>query len=713
MVSKTLTTLFQEPISLFRPVKNLAVIAGLSLFLLSCCGVTLQAAGNKDYGADRYYFAGLEELKNKTAGPEPKKKARYFFNLGSRKANPVIAKKSMEELMTFGPLKERVKAARQYVSRWDDSESLLPACQVFFEAEDYREIIKLTGALDRDAPAELVRLRLISLLRYNRPEFQTEIAGWFLSSPITDAHIAFLKECALPQELTAGVTALIQVRLEVYRKNYTGACALLDSLRAEQTDEAVWLASLPESVFSDAGKALFYGNSDNRENAFLFDRAAQAASGRPLAYYALFYAGRFYDRIGEKNTLTAASRFWKAADTAPDADKKDDALWYYLSTLLAYNPDEVIQELARRRLEFHDKNNFFDFFDTLALTLLKNKQWEAFYTAAGLLPGIADSASVSKFAYIAGRLLESGLFLPSFIPEPAKEAERFFRAACIPGASPYYMLLAAAKLNLSAPDVETLLMGVTKAPVPAETTAFMRRLLTGYADFGFSERIYPEWRKIRNSLDADAAFNAALFLQSGGDEVLQRQGLLVASYTLGNLKEEHSRDQYRLAYPRFFRPEIEKACAEFALPDYVMYSLVRSESFFERQVTSSAGAEGLSQLMRATADDIAQRLKIQDYDIYDGETNIRFGAFYLADLIRRFEGAALPAVCAYNAGASRVRSWLRASPDLPPDLFLEIVPYRETRNYGRNVLTAAALYGWLYADIPPAQIVHELLGFTP
>jgi soluble lytic murein transglycosylase len=285
------------------------------------------------------------------------------------------------------------------------------------------------------------------------------------------------------------------------------------------------------------------------------------------------------------------------------------------------------------------------------------------------------------------------------------EAERLFRSALLSGASPYYKLLVASKLKLDPDEVERLLLS-TENEAEKEISAESGLLLDGYAEFGYPERIYPEWLKLRNTLTDADALSAAAFLQSL-EEPARIQGIRIAANTASS-SGALSKPLYRFAYPRFFNAEIETACREFPLPEYVMYGLVRSESFFERTVISHAGAHGLTQLMDATAADIGQRLKMSDYDVNDAKTNIRFGTYYLANLVRQFEGRMLPAVLAYNAGAARVRTWLRTS-NLPLDLFLETVPFQETRNYGQNVTTAAALYGWLYYDVPPTQIFKEML----
>jgi soluble lytic murein transglycosylase len=155
-----------------------------------------------------------------------------------------------------------------------------------------------------------------------------------------------------------------------------------------------------------------------------------------------------------------------------------------------------------------------------------------------------------------------------------------------------------------------------------------------------------------------------------------------------------------LMFPRFFEREITDVSREFDIPAAYIYALARSESLFDRGISSHAGARGLTQLMDATAADIAKKLKVSDYDIFDSATNLRFGAYYLAELRSRLDGNILAVFFAYNAGISRVRTWLGAAKNMPADIFLETIPFYETREYGKNIVTAMCFYGRLYDDTP-------------
>ena len=147
-----------------------------------------------------------------------------------------------------------------------------------------------------------------------------------------------------------------------------------------------------------------------------------------------------------------------------------------------------------------------------------------------------------------------------------------------------------------------------------------------------------------------------------------------------------------------------------------MYALVRSESFFDHQIESSAGAVGLTQLMTFTGNDIAHRLKYNEYDLKNPDDNLEFGTWYLNNLAERLEKRWLSAFFSYNAGITRVRRWMNSSKiefnnikKLPDDLFLETIPYEETREYGRKLVGAAAMYAWLYYDKEISEEIAEIV----
>jgi soluble lytic murein transglycosylase len=152
---------------------------------------------------------------------------------------------------------------------------------------------------------------------------------------------------------------------------------------------------------------------------------------------------------------------------------------------------------------------------------------------------------------------------------------------------------------------------------------------------------------------------------------------------------------------------VEHYSAETELPAALIFGLIRTESAFQSEIVSRAGAVGLTQLIPSTAQEMITRIRRsggpdyrQDNDdganlhLRDPQINIHIGTFYLVRLMNHFEDTLL-ALKAYNGGMNRVRRW-RAASTFPVDLFMETIEFRETREYGRKVLSAKAVYNALY-----------------
>lgn len=243
------------------------------------------------------------------------------------------------------------------------------------------------------------------------------------------------------------------------------------------------------------------------------------------------------------------------------------------------------------------------------------------------------------------------------------------------------------------------------------------RLLYAYADFGLAEYINDEYQKLKENISTECAKKIAQFLWQCGntDSEYLLQSIRIASRRVYNSESNPDRELLALAFPQNYTTAIKETCERFGQEEYILYALIRSESFFNAKVTSHAGAVGLTQLMESTAGDIARKLKFSEYDLTDTDTNILFGAFYFEELTRRLDGSIILAAFSYNGGISRVRSWVKSaamqfgSRKVPNDLFLEALPYAETREYGRKILSAAAMYAWLYYGVSPSVVASEIL----
>lgn len=150
---------------------------------------------------------------------------------------------------------------------------------------------------------------------------------------------------------------------------------------------------------------------------------------------------------------------------------------------------------------------------------------------------------------------------------------------------------------------------------------------------------------------------------------------------------------WSVAYPTVYLPTI-RALSSDRFDPYLAAAVIREESQYDARAVSRVGAIGLMQLMPTTAQAMAQRNggTVGRDDLFDHETNIRYGVRYLEQLLGQFNGNLVHAVAAYNAGPPIVTSWIQKFGDKEPDEFVESIPYQETRQYVRRVLRSYREY---------------------
>jgi soluble lytic murein transglycosylase len=136
---------------------------------------------------------------------------------------------------------------------------------------------------------------------------------------------------------------------------------------------------------------------------------------------------------------------------------------------------------------------------------------------------------------------------------------------------------------------------------------------------------------------------------------------------------------------------------EYDLDPYLVFSVIKVESNFSLCAKSNKGALGLMQILPATAEYIADKLNIEDYDLFDSKINIKFGCYYLRYLLDKFNCADL-VLCAYNAGEGNVNKWLNDKRYSNDKVSLVYIPFYETREYVKLVNKNFKIYKKIYAD---------------
>lgn len=169
-------------------------------------------------------------------------------------------------------------------------------------------------------------------------------------------------------------------------------------------------------------------------------------------------------------------------------------------------------------------------------------------------------------------------------------------------------------------------------------------------------------------------------------------------------------DDLQLRFPLAYQEQVTSAAKSTSITPHLLFAIARQESAFMPDARSPAGALGLMQLLPSTAQYTARRAGIpyKRQELLSPETNIDLGSRYLHQLLNEFDGNRILATAAYNAGPTRVRQWLSAEQQkLPYDVWIETIPYRETRSYVQNVLAYSVIYGYRLGESRPFITLKE------
>jgi soluble lytic murein transglycosylase len=259
----------------------------------------------------------------------------------------------------------------------------------------------------------------------------------------------------------------------------------------------------------------------------------------------------------------------------------------------------------------------------------------------------------------------------------------------------YYGSLARGRLGLGLPKIDP---PVASRPPAAALTRAMDEL-DALDEVGFAS----EAATLVTSLVVDAGEGeAALDLA----EALAARGRTTQAIALGwrasRTRTLNDARVLRAIYPWPLRDVLTAEAAEFDLDPYLVAALVRQESSFDIGARSRAGARGLMQVMPGTARQAARRMGLEwsDHLLHVPDANMHVGAAHLSLLLRHYKGDLVLTLAAYNAGRTPVELWRRFPEARDPALFVERIPYAETRGYVRSVLRNLSMYRVLY---PPTS----------
>lgn len=707
------------------------VFSTVFCFILQTLGCNAQNENVKKYGANADYYLALKLLNQNNENKI--KEAQTKLKRCIKKGDKIFAKKSAQKLCQTGTIQEQINAAVQLAKLFpDDKHSLLTAAKTFHQYNENSLIYEYTNNLDlQNDDNELIEIRLTALEKLEAGSYESEVFDWFTKRSLSKEHYQFYRDIynhpdfsefsLIKEDYKKLINPFIMnFRIELYKRNYTYTYSQVPSIIKFLKDGDLKPC---EQIASDLGKACLYGSSDYLNNAQNLTMLAKDFQNTSIEFYFWFYAGRLFEKTG---IYFAKSKecFEKAIETADSDTKKDNALWYLLDTMLDYQLDFLVSNIQEYAKQFKNPEYFDDFFDKLSVTLLSSARWKAFQIIYKKIDGYATDESVAKFAFIFARLAQEKM-----TNADEKQINEAFLRAIQSGSALYYKILSTCQLNFDDEQVQKIMYcpvmskeqrNKKMSEMMTENEPLADSLMEGYVIFGFPELIYEEWQTLFPNLSEKTNFYLADFLYNCGKTDSQNrfytQSLRIAAKAYNYSAEMLTKKEMKLVFPSCYSDEIEKFAAEYMISPNIMFALVRSESFFDPNIKSAVGAVGLTQLMEFTANDVARKLKITDYSLVDVETNLQIGTYYLSELLNRCDNSLLQAFFSYNAGITRVRRWLKSSlaefgtkNKLPMDLFLETLPYTETREYGRKLVSAATIYDFLDNPQNFSHTVEQLL----
>lgn len=363
-----------------------------------------------------------------------------------------------------------------------------------------------------------------------------------------------------------------------------------------------------------------------------------------------------YDSLVRARRLdeAAASPYALALAGPLARDRDPDALRFFAKALPA--------DFDETSLEWH------------ARAALWSEDWKRASDAIAAMPQAMRDQP--RWRYWAGRIAEQ---------EHDRDRARELYESVIPSDN-YYAAMAAARIDRPMkPHPEKLPLDQAKMREISALPAFVRsrELLRA----GMRREAYAEWQHGFDSLIETSRPQTIHLAADWG-------WFDVAVSTATQLRVFND---YTVLYPQPYDKEVRNAAKQMGVQPEIIYGVMRQESLYRRDAVSSAGAYGLLQLLPSTARSTAQRWKRprpSTTDLFNPSVNVTLGAGQLRMLLDRFGGQTAVALAGYNAGPNAAARWLPRE-SLDPDIWIENIPYNETRGYVQRVLWHSLVFAWL------------------
>ena len=451
------------------------------------------------------------------------------------------------------------------------------------------------------------------------------------------------------RNLLGRVEYLLRFGLAIEERNFTLARWLAGNIDQQHVDIATeWLSAQANPEDFLARKRRRSGDETLRNQlVYAAERLTYRDPGLALKRWGRV-SGKHKFTESQKHLTAQHIALWTARDKLPDA--------YKLLTKLppAAQSDEVLRWRAR--------------------VSLRQGLWLRLLTDISLMAESERSSEEWRYWRAIGEI-ESGQSLNSIADLESLRLERSF-----------YGFLAADKLGLPyVLDHAHLTADESTLTVLEERPEVIRARELFYV--GQDGRGRSEWDTVVRNLSDVEKMQAAILAHRWG----WHSRAISAAASLGEY------DDLAIRYPLPYQETFEAFSSLASISSTWAYGIARSESLFMRDVRSSAGAIGLMQLMPSTGRHVAKGIKLPYAGLatlVDPESNIRLGTTYLGQMAERYGGNYVLATAAYNAGPHRVDRWLPEDGTIDARIWIENIPFNETRKYVKRVLAAQTIFHW-------------------
>ncbi len=372
----------------------------------------------------------------------------------------------------------------------------------------------------------------------------------------------------------------------------------------------------------------------------------------------------------------AALALWRGYDAQQlfAHDDRREVQYTLASRLMRQKHPEAAEQLLASMPEVTRS----DLSEWLIRDALRKQDWEKAYEWLARLP--SEAQQTERWIYWRARLMEE-LDLKE---ADGRTPHDFYTS--IAATRSFYGFLAADKLGFDYGLVDKPMTIPEELMTVVENSQGVQRAREFFI-LGESVAANREWYHTTRNMTTEEVVAAGRLAHRWG---LHRHGIQAM------IDAKHW-DDLQVRFPLAYQKQLAQAAKTTSINPLFLYAIARQESAFREDARSPVGAVGLMQLMPATAREMAKRsgMAFQPQDLLKPEKNIALGSRYLNELLHQFQGNRILAAAAYNAGPSRVKRWLsKDDAKLPYDVWIETIPFQETRGYVQNVLSFSVIYAY-------------------